>query len=139
VKALHNLILTPDKENVYWVSICPRLSVGYFWKSRKIIGIWVKTDKSKECCEKHQQDTGNAHKSDDHFSHTQALSNGGRSQTDNARLLFITKTGQRIEKALADEDVPLLSSLLSLAGEANLAYATCGVSGKVIRPKSARR
>src|SRR6266568_2321110 len=75
VKALHNLIPSPDKEHVYWVSLGPGLGVGYFWIGRKVIGIGVKTDKSNECYEKHQQDTKHAHKSDDHFSHTQASSN----------------------------------------------------------------
>ena len=75
LEALHNLILTPDKENVYGVSIGPGLGVGYFWIGRKIIGVRVETEKSNECCEKHQQDTEDARRSDEHFSHTQASSN----------------------------------------------------------------
>src|SRR5258707_15616579 len=39
LKAVHNLILTHDKEEVDRVSTCPGLGGGYFEISRKIIGI----------------------------------------------------------------------------------------------------
>src|SRR5882762_3704530 len=43
LKALDNLILTPNKDHVYWVSICPRLCLCYFGIGGEIIGVGVKT------------------------------------------------------------------------------------------------
>jgi hypothetical protein len=57
LKAVYNLIFTPDKEEVDRVSLCPGLGMGYFGIGRKIIGIRVKTEKGDQCCYKHQQDT----------------------------------------------------------------------------------
>ncbi len=67
------LINDTDKEHVDRVTCCPGLGMGYFGISRKIIGVRVKTDNGNECCEKHEEDTYNADRPDDRFSHTSSL------------------------------------------------------------------
>ena len=54
LKAVCNLIFAPNKDEIERVSLCPGFCMGDPWKGREIRVVGVKTEKSDECCEKHQ-------------------------------------------------------------------------------------
>ena len=54
LKAVCNLIFAPNKDEIERVSFCPGFCMGDPWIGREIRVVGVKTEKSDECCEKHQ-------------------------------------------------------------------------------------